>query len=57
MNRVPSFLVKWEPKSCVNTEVELVYHVVVVVVLVDRFFITLFSALEHSLRSYVILHE
>ena len=56
MNRVPSFLVKWEPKSCVNREVELVYHVVVVVV-VDRFFITLFSALEHSLRSYVILHE
>ena len=49
MNRVPSFLVKWEPKSCVNREVELVYHVVVVVVVVDRFSIALFSALEHSL--------
>ena len=39
--------------------VEFMYLVVVTVVVVDRFFfyIALFSALDQSLRSHVILHE
>ena len=35
----------------------MVVVVVVVVVVVDRFYIALFSALEQTLRSHVILYE